>query len=42
MKRATKLAAAKREHDEISARKVLKIYKIKPTEYRKILKKYRF
>ena len=37
MKRATKLAAAKREHDEILAREVLTIYKIKPTEYRKML-----
>ena len=42
MKRATKLAAAKKEQDEISARKVLKIYKIKPTEYRKMLQKYKF
>ena len=42
MKRATKFVAAQDEHDQMSPRKVLKIYRIQPTEYRKILQKYKF
>ena len=41
-KRAGKSAATQGETNEISARKALKILKMPPTEYRKILRKYKF
>ena len=41
-KRAGKSAATQGENTEISARKALKILKMPPTEYRKILRKYKF
>ena len=41
-KRAQKWAATQGEHAEISDRKTLKIHKITPTEYSKILRKYKF